>query len=130
MTGQDTDLTTRVGIEAADGVEAGITAKWDCASEIEWKWDCASEIEWGPEPDQIGPYALLTASWLVEQNDTGPQAPPPISWLEGLVAIPYAGVDFVDDVDNGNFSNLQPNWIFGTNDQASDDTHVGIYYKF
>jgi hypothetical protein len=24
MTGQDTDLTTRVGIEAADGVEAGM----------------------------------------------------------------------------------------------------------
>jgi hypothetical protein len=42
MTGHDTDLTTRVGIEPVDGVEAGITAKWDCAS----------EIEWGPEPDQ------------------------------------------------------------------------------
>jgi hypothetical protein len=120
MTGQDTDLTTRVGIEAADGVEAGITAKWDCAS----------EIEWGPEPDQIGPYAILTASWLVSQEDTGPQAPPPMPWFEGLVAIPYAGVDFVDDVDNGNFSNLQPNWIFGTKFLLDPDGRVAIVAEY
>ena len=120
MTGQDTDLTTRIGMEAADGVEVGLTAKWDQSS----------GIEWGPEPEQIGPYAILTASWLIEQDDTGPAAPVPVSWLDGLVAVPYAGVDFVDDVDNGNFSNLEPNWIVGTKFLLDSDGNAAIVVEY
>jgi hypothetical protein len=51
-------------------------------------------------------------------------------WLEGLVAVPYAGVDFVDDVDNGNFSNLQPNWIFGTKFLLDPDGRVAIVAEY
>lgn len=120
LTGQDTDLTTRVGLEVVDGVEAGVTAKWVSAN----------DIDWGPEPDVIGPYVILTASWLVTQEDTGPQAPPPATWLEGLKMIPYAGVDFVDDVDNGNFSNLEPNWIFGTKFVLDPDGRVAIVAEY
>ena len=137
LTGQDTDLTARVGY-GGDGVEAGVVAKWTPSS----------DIAWGPEPDQVGLYVTVDATWILSAEDTPAFAPVPLLWLEQLDVTPYAGVEFVDDCDNGNFSNLQPNYIFGLRytaseyenvaivteyvdgDQVSGDVLVGLQYRF
>ena len=136
LTGQDTDLITRVGY--GNTVEAGVVAKWTPSS----------DIAWGPEPDQLGLYATIDASWILSAEDTPDAAPPPIVWLEELDVTPYFGIELIDDMDNGNFSNLQPNYIFGLRytasaagnvaivteyvdgDQASGDVMVGLQYRF
>ena len=119
LTGQDTDLTTRVFVEQ-DGVAAGVVAKWTPAS----------EIEWGPEPDEIGAFIILEATWDIQATDTPDAAPAPISWLENLHVVPYVGMELVDDIDNGNFSNLQPNWIAGLKYTVSDDGNIAIVTEY
>jgi hypothetical protein len=136
LTSQHTDLTTRVGLEAVPGLEAGVTAKWHPTS----------DIAWGPEPNKLGPYFILTGSWEGFVIDTEPEAPPPFPGLEGLVITPYVGADFVDSVDNDNFSNLEPNWIVGTKtllaeniaivaeyidgDEAEPDVNIGVFIAY
>jgi hypothetical protein len=51
-------------------------------------------------------------------------------WLEGLVAIPYAGIEFIDDCDNGNLSNLTPNYIFGGKVLLDPDGRVAIVAEY
>ena len=137
LTGQDTDMVARVGLEK-DGISGGIVAKWTPSS----------EMEWGPEPDQIGAFVILEATWDVQATDTPDVAPAPITWLEELHMIPYVGLELIDDCDNDNFGNLQPNWIVGAkymvnpdgnmaivteyvvSDLVPDDVYVGLQYRF
>ncbi|MHC4566459.1 MAG: hypothetical protein ACYTE3_11935 [Planctomycetota bacterium] len=137
MTGQDTDLVGRVGYDL-DGIEVGATGKWHPSS----------EIDWGPEPDAVGAYMIIEASWEVRAEDTLEPAPPPVGWLDDFEVVPYGGLELIDDIDNGNFSNVQPNWIAGVKyklglegaaaivveyvdgDQASGDVFVGGMVRF
>lgn len=138
MTGQDTDVKALVMTEVADGVLVGGLATWTPSA----------DVKWGPEPTGVGVCAQLEASWVIQAEDTKPMAPVPITWLSHLEVAPYARVEFLDDIENDNFGNLEPQWILGTKillmpdgnvglateyssgDQAPDDTYVGMYYKF
>ena len=59
-------------------------------------------------------FVKVSASWVAELNDTEPQAPVPVTWLQNLRVVPYGTVEWVDMADNDNFGNLQPQWGVGT----------------
>jgi hypothetical protein len=120
MTGQRTDASARLGTDIADGVEAGIAVDYERSS----------AIDSDEEPTRVGPYFVLTASWLIEQEDTGPAAPPPINWLANLVAVPYVGGTLMDYVDNERFGNLRPTWIMGTKFLLDPDGRAGITVEY
>jgi len=119
LTSQDTDLIGRVGYDV-DGIELGATAKWHPAD----------EIDWGPEPQAVGAYCIVEATWDVQATDTEPRAFAPVSWLENLHATPYVGIEVIDDCDNDNLSNLQPNWIVGTKFRVKPDGKSAIIVEY
>jgi hypothetical protein len=119
VTGQNTDLTTRVGYEV-DGVEAGVVGKYHPSS----------GVDWGPEPDVLGAYLIYHVTWDIQAADTPDAAPPPITWLQELHVVPYAGLELVDDADNGNFGNLQPNWIAGFKYMLDEDAQLAIVTEY
>jgi hypothetical protein len=119
MTGQNTDVKTRLGADF-DGIELGGTLMWSPSD----------DIEWGPEPSGVGGYVAVEASWLVQSVDTETPAPPPISWLTNLIGIPYGAIEFVDIVDNDNVSNLQPQWIAGTKFKLDPEGIAAIVVEY
>lgn len=140
LTGQDIDLTARVGVitENSDigGTEVGVVAKYLTSS----------EISWGPEPDYVGGYLLFHLTQEVSIEDT-PEASPIKDMLESLNVCPYAGLELVGGIGE-HFEKVQPNWILGTKftidtvsnwalvaeyvdgDQQAGGVHLGIMGRF
>ena len=135
MTGQDTDLVGRLGVEN-NGTEVGGVIKYGVSD----------DITWGPEPEFAGAYLLFHLTQEVSIEDVG-ELSPLQPWLEQLHALPYAGLEVVGNTDS-RFRNAQPNWIAGTKfvldpeanvglvveysdgDQARGDVYVGMRYQF
>jgi hypothetical protein len=115
ITGQDTDLTARVGV-LENNVEIGATAKYGVAS----------EIEFGPVPDRWGPYLLFHLTQVATIEDT-PEPSPLQPFLEALHARPYAGVELVT---NDELNDVQPNWIAGSTFTLSEDGNIGLVVEY
>ena len=137
LTGQDTDTKALVGVNM-DGVEVGGVATWHPID----------DATWGPEPTGAGFYVGADVSWILSAEDTPNASPIPISFLDGLNAVPYGRIEWLDDCDNGNFSNLEPQFIGGmrflldekgrvalvaehsSGEQAPDDVYIGANLRF
>ena len=102
LTAQDTDAKVLVGYN--DGWEAGVVATWHPTD----------DIPWGPEPTGIGGYVGADTTWLLTAEDTHESAIPPFSWLDGLRAVPYGRLEWLDLVENDNFGNLELKAVAGT----------------
>ncbi|KPK42088.1 MAG: hypothetical protein AMJ65_08180 [Phycisphaerae bacterium SG8_4] len=116
---QRTDLKTRLLVEVVDGVEVGPVATWTDAEELDNS---------PPEPSQ------------------DPAAPWPLPGLENVRLVPYATIEWLDYVDNDNWSNWQPQYGLGTEmelaenlylyseystgDTLPDDVYLGLGYGF
>ncbi len=120
MTGEDTDVKALLGTEVADGVIVGGLATWTSSS----------DVKWGPEPTGVGFFAQVEASWVIQSEDTAPIAPIPVTWLKHLEAVPYARVEFLDDIENDNFGNLEPQWVLGTKFLLTPDGTVGLAAEY
>lgn len=118
LTGQDTDLKTLVGYNA--GVEFGGMATWTPTD----------DIEWGPEPTGVGFYIGADTTWIVSATDTPDPAPFPIDLLDGLQTVPYGRVEFLDDIENDNFGNLEPQWVGGTRFLLNEDGDISIVVEY
>jgi hypothetical protein len=119
MTGSDTDVKALVGTEV-QGIEAGAVVTWTQAS----------DIAWGPEPTGLGFYIAGEASWLLTASDTGTPAPPGLQLLDGLTAVPYGRVEWLDAADNDNFGNLRPQYIAGTKFLLDEDGALAIVAEY
>jgi len=134
---QRTDLKTRLLVEVVDGVEVGPVATWTDAEELDNS---------PPEPSGAGVCIKLTASWVGGATDQDPAAPWPLPGLENVRLVPYATIEWLDYVDNDNWSNWQPQYGLGTEmelaenlylyseystgDTLPDDVYLGLGYGF
>lgn len=136
LTGQETDLTLRMGV-VTENADLGSTELYATA-----KYLRSSEIPWGPEPDLVGAGIIFYPTFDIAIVDT-PQPSPIKSIIEALHARPYVLLELVAPVD-GHQRKVQPNWAVGTlfvldpvpnlgikveyidGDQVERDTLVGI----
>jgi len=120
VTGQDTDLTVRAGY-LMDGTEVGGVVKYGVAD----------DIEWGPTNiDYAGPYIIfhLTQEATIEDlPDTSPLQP----FLESLNARPYAGMELVANIEDGeHISDMRPVWVFGTSFTLTEDASTSLNVEY
>ena len=106
LTGQNTDLTTRVGV-LTENSDLGSTEVFATA-----KYLRGSEIAWGPEPDVAGVGIAFYPTFDMSITDT-PQVSPLQDMLESLHARPYGLFELVAPLD-GDQRKVQPNWALGT----------------
>jgi hypothetical protein len=119
LTGPDNDYKTLFGYNA-DSVEFGGLATWTSTG----------ETEWGPEPSEIGFYVGADVSWELSANDTGTRAPFPIEILDGLTAVPYGRVEFVDDEDDDDFESFDVQFVGGTRFLLDETENVAIVVEY
>ena len=117
LTGHDT--VARV-LYDVDGIGLGATCKWPSSD----------EMKWGPEPSVVGACAIVEASWEASATDVDPKAPIPVTWLENLHAVPYAGVEIVDYIDDDRISNIRPNWIAGSKFMLKPDSRAALVVEY
>lgn len=106
LTSPETDVTLRVGAESVTGdigsTEVGVVAKYPVGDKVTNDF----------KPYKAGGYVIFHLTQEVGISDT--DAPSPIKpFLESLNAQPYAGAEFITDVD-GEGRKVQTNWILGT----------------
>ena len=118
FTSQDTDVKALIGYN--DGWEAGVIGVWHPVD----------DVDWGPEPTGIGAYIGADTTWLISASDEPDKAPPPFSWLDGLHAVPYGRIEWLDSVDNDKVSNLQPQFVAGTRFLLDEQGLVAIAVQY
>lgn len=117
VTGQQTDLLARVGVEDSDGTEIGVEAMWDVSEDIE-------EDQW--EPDLIGPYLIFNLSQEITITDT-PEISPIKDLLESLNARPYTGIAILGSRLD---SDIQPQYIGGTKFYLTPDSQWALAVEY
>jgi hypothetical protein len=119
LTGQRTDLKALVGYNA-DGVSVGAVATWDRSSGVD-----STE-----RPNAFGLYIGAETTWELTATDTPSSAPYPIDMLDGLTAVPYGRVEFLDNRANDNFGNLETVGVAGTRFELGESGDVSILVEY
>jgi hypothetical protein len=116
LTGQRTDVTTRIGVRQGDAELFG-TVKYNRSSGADWD-----------DPDIAGGgviFHLTQDGTITDTPDPSPIGP----LLEALHVRPYAGIEVVGDTD-ARTRDFQENYIFGTAFTVGPDGNIALTVEY
>jgi hypothetical protein len=119
LTGQRADLKVLGGYNV-NGISFGGVATWDQSSIID-------SVE---RTSAVGFYIGAETTWQISAIDTPERAPVPFQWFDGLTMVPYGRVEFLDDISNDNFGNLENVWIAGSRFLLDESGKVSIAAEY